>query len=253
MPHPNAPLPLPQRLWLARHGESAGNIASAAAHALGRHYIDVSARDADVPLSPLGERQARALGRWFAESAEDERPTVVLSSPYQRAFQTAQLIVEGANLPGVTLVTDERLREREFGVLNRLTKAGITALMPDQAELRATIGKFYYRPPGGESWCDILLRLRSVWSSLREDHGEERVLIVCHSVITLCFRCVLEGLTEQQILQIDADNEIANCALTSYVAVETPRKLALERFNFVAPVAQAGEEVTREPDVPRSK
>jgi broad specificity phosphatase PhoE len=246
----------PQRLWLVRHGESAGNVALAAAHALGHHRIDVSARDADVPLSPLGERQARALGRWFAASRPEERPTLVLSSPYLRAHQTAQIALEAANLPDVPLLTDERLREREFGALNRLTKAGIEALMPEQAELRRAIGKFYYRPPGGESWCDILLRLRSLWTTLREDHGDERVLIVCHSVVTLCFRCVLEGLTEAEILRIDADNDIANCGVTSYLAgVDAGGRptFALDRFNFVAPVEDAGEEVTREPDAPRAK
>ncbi len=254
-PAQRPPVPLPARLWIARHGESAGNVALAAALASGDHFIDVSARDADVPLSTLGERQARALGRWFAQCGADDQPTVVFSSPYLRARQTAEILIEAANLPGVSFLTDERLREREFGVLNRMTKHGIHALMPDQAELRQTIGKFYYRPPGGESWCDILLRLRSLWSSLREDYGSGRVLLVCHSVITLCFRSILENLREEDILRIDAESEIANCSLTSYLPRQTPGSpgLDLQTFNFVAPVEQAGEQVTREPDAPRAK
>ncbi len=56
----------PSRLWIVRHGESAGNVARDAAHAAGLADIDISARDVDVPLSPLGQRQSQALGRWFA-------------------------------------------------------------------------------------------------------------------------------------------------------------------------------------------
>ena len=75
----------PDRLWIVRHGESAGNVARDAADAAGLPRIDIAERDVDVPLSPLGERQSRALGRWFADMPPGERPEVVLTSPYLRA------------------------------------------------------------------------------------------------------------------------------------------------------------------------
>ena len=68
-------------------------------------------------------------------------------------------------------VTDERLREKEFGVLDRLTTLGIEQHFPDQAEARRRIGKFYHRPPGGESWCDVILRLRSVLDTISLHHS----------------------------------------------------------------------------------
>ena len=71
----------PERLWIVRHGQSAGNVARDAAHAAGLPMIDIAHRDVDVPLSELGERQASALGEWFASLAEDEKPEIVLSSP----------------------------------------------------------------------------------------------------------------------------------------------------------------------------
>ena len=63
-------------------------------------------------------------------------------------------------------VVDERLREKEFGILDRLTRSGIEELHPDQAEFRQLLGKFYHRPPGGESWCDVILRLRSALDTI---------------------------------------------------------------------------------------
>ena len=65
----------PERLWIVRHGESAGNVARNVAHAAGLPEIDIAGRDADVPLSPLGERQSRALGRWFAATGPMSAPT----------------------------------------------------------------------------------------------------------------------------------------------------------------------------------
>ncbi len=52
----------PERLWIVRHGESAGNVARDRAHGLGVDRIDLSSRDVDIPLSALGEEQAQALG-----------------------------------------------------------------------------------------------------------------------------------------------------------------------------------------------
>ena len=49
-------------------------------------------RDVDVPLSALGRRQAEAAGRWFAALPRDERPEIILASPYVRAKQTAEII-----------------------------------------------------------------------------------------------------------------------------------------------------------------
>lgn len=243
----------PERLWIVRHGESAGNIARDAAEAAGHTRIDIPVRDADVSLSALGKRQAQALGHWFRRLPPEERPTVVLASPYLRARQTADIALEAAGL-GVeedTLIIDERLREKEFGVLDRLTHAGVAALYPEQAEFRRLLGKFYHRPPGGESWCDVILRLRSSIDMLtREFHGE-RVLLVGHSVVVLCFRYLLERMTEEEILEIDRANEVANCSVTSYVfdaGLGKHGKLALREFNFVVPLEEAGEEITTEPD-----
>jgi 2,3-bisphosphoglycerate-dependent phosphoglycerate mutase len=249
------PAAWPAELWLVRHGESAGNVERDAAEAANRPIIDIAERDVDVPLSPLGARQARALGRWFAEMPPESRPTVVLTSPYLRALETTRQLATaaGLELAGRAYVIDERLREKEFGLLNRLTRNGIAAKYPEQAALRAHVGKFYYRPPSGESWCDVILRLRGVMSQIERQYAGERVLIVAHQVIVLCFRYLIERLTEAQILAIDREGDVANCSVTSYERVRSDdgaEDLRLSRYNFVAPLEAAGAPVTTEPDVP---
>src|SRR3712207_3610422 len=128
----------PQKLWIVRHWQSAGNVARDEAVKAGLPMIDILHRDMDVPLSELGHRQARAVGHWFASLPEDEKPEVVLSSPYVRARQTAQEICEAGGVAGDPRppLIDERLREREFGIFDRLTTAGIREKYPDLAEHR---------------------------------------------------------------------------------------------------------------------
>jgi broad specificity phosphatase PhoE len=243
----------PRSLWLVRHGESTGNVARDEAERAQHALIAVAGRDIDVPLSALGERQSRALGRWIGKLSAEERPTVVLSSPYVRARHTAEIVAAEAGLERQTLDlrADERLREKEFGRLNRFTKRGILEHFPEEAERRAEVGKFYYRPPGGESWCDVILRLRSLLDHIKLQYNGEHVLVVAHQVIVLCFRYLLEELDEARILAIDREHEVANCSLTSYQLSEVAgrQKLVLERYNFVTPLEEAGAEVTQESDV----
>lgn len=245
----------PQTLWIVRHGQSAGNLARDKAEAAGEFLIDIASRDMDVPLSPLGERQADALGRWFGDLPPGQRPSVVLCSPYVRALQTARRVLAAARIDEneLTMVCDERLREKEFGILDRLTVLGIREKYPEIAEQRKHVGKFYFRPPGGESWCDVILRLRSVIEMITREYRRERVLVVAHQVTVNCFRYLLERLNEAEILDIDRQADVPNCGVTSYEfdpALGRHGKLAPRLVSFVQPLTEAGEPVTDEPDVP---
>ncbi len=161
-------------LWIVRHGESTANVAASAAEAAGIELIDLTHRDADVPLSDTGEEQARATARWLAGLPADQRPDVAVVSPYLRAVRTAELALAGTGIPAGV---DERLRDRELGILDGLTGHGVARRYPDEAARRQRLGKFYYRPPGGESWTDVALRLRTLLGDLRRDHPGRRVLL----------------------------------------------------------------------------
>jgi broad specificity phosphatase PhoE len=244
----------PQDIWLVRHGQSAGNVARDAAEAAAGLLIDIAERDVDVPLSALGGEQALALGSWFASLPEDQRPNVVLHSPYIRAAETARLILQQmGNPPMLAVQVDERVREKEFGILDRLTVLGINHKYPELYEQRQHVGKFYFRPPGGESWCDVILRLRSVLDTITREYCAERVLIVGHQVTVNCFRYLLERLDEATILAFDRAGDVPNCGVTSYSFDNTlgkRGKLVLKLTNFVAPLEAAGTPVTVQKDVP---
>lgn len=208
-----------RELLLVRHGQSLGNVAAEAADRDELHQIDVPARDADVELSDLGREQSRAVGRWLAALPDQARPQVVWSSPYLRARQTAELALSEAGVE-LDYRIDERLRDRDMGITDALTAAGITAKYPEEAERRRWLGKFYYRPPGGESWADVTFRVRAVLSDLAETERHERVLIAAHDVVLLLFCYVAEAMDEQSVLERASTNGLRNASICRLVRDE---------------------------------
>lgn len=200
-------------LAMARHGESVGNIAWREAEEGRREEIAIGMRDPDVPLSDAGRRQSEALGRRLAAMPDGERPTAVISSPYVRAAETARIVV--AEIGGPPVRYDERLRDREPGALYALTWRGIAARFPEEAARKRLTGKFYYRPPGGESWADVALRLRSVLGDIDREYPGGRVLVIAHDAVVILTRYIVEGLTEQEVLDIER-TLVPNGSLTTW-------------------------------------
>jgi broad specificity phosphatase PhoE len=243
-------------LWLIRHGESTGNAAAAAANAASAEVIVIDKRDADVSLSPVGVQQSEALSVGLGPLL-DGRPLLLWSSPYVRAMQTAEVSFAAVGSPQ-PIAVDERLRDRELGILDLLTTKGVANRYPIEAERRRWLGKFYHRPPGGESWTDVVLRLRSFLRDLEQLPGvpdDTRAVIICHDAIVLLFRYVLQQLSEAQALEIGATEPVRNVSITQFDRGNDGR-WQLIRYNDVSHLEQAGAPITEhrgEVDVSRNQ
>jgi broad specificity phosphatase PhoE len=240
------------QLLLIRHGESEGNVAAATASRERLDVVPVTDRDADVPLSATGVEQATSLGLWLRGDGTSLWPGMVFSSPYLRAHQTAELAfgttadgAHGASGDALTPLLDERLRDRELGVLDTLTGRGIVSRFPQEAERRRWLGKFYYRPPGGESWADLALRVRSFLLDLEVYGGPERVAVVCHDAVVLVFRYVCEGYTEEEVLEIGRSTPVMNTGVTLLSREPGARRWSPTLFNSTEHLEQHGAPVTQ--------
>lgn len=223
---------LPKTLWLARHGESVANVARHKAEAEGLLMMEYSYREPDVPLSELGRQQSAAMGKWFAALPDEDKPERIYTSTFVRTTESADLLAKSAGL-AVDIISDERLRERELGIFDRMTRLGAMEKYPDECARREHLGKYYYRAPGGENWCDVILRARSFWDELVEENAAANILILTHEVVVRCFRCVIESLSETEIMQIDQASDFYNGALLEYRLDDTGNKLTLVRDNFL--------------------
>jgi broad specificity phosphatase PhoE len=228
---------------LVRHGESAANVAATAAEAAGAEIVDMALRDADVPLTDTGAGQAEAIRRWLDTLPAGDYPDSVWVSPYVRAAETARIALDGRP-HGPRQVQDERLRDRELGVLDLLTTRGVEVRLPTEAARRRRLGKFYYRPPGGESWADVALRLRSFLTELDADDRGPAALIVSHDAVILLIRMLCEGLTEPDILHLGRTEPLLNASITRLVRDDRLSPWRVDTYNDVSHLVTAGANVT---------
>jgi probable phosphoglycerate mutase len=216
---------LPLSLTVVRHGQSTANAAFEAAEAVGALDVGIDCRDADLTLTPHGRSQARALGRWIARSG-GPLPQSLWVSPYVRAQETAEAVLatlEDAGVPLPDVRTDERLRDRELGVLEMLTSAAIELHHPAEAARRRRLGELRWRPPGGESNADVALRLRSMLRDLYESEADRRVLLVAHDAVVFMLRHVIDDLDEAELIEVARTGAVGNTSITSWSRTEEGR------------------------------
>jgi broad specificity phosphatase PhoE len=219
-------------LILVRHGQSLSNVAFPAADAAGLLEAEVSGRDAEVPLTPVGEEQAAAVGGWLASLPGELVPQVVVTSPYLRARETWRIAAETSGLELPAPSTDDRLVDRLLGDLEMLTRAAVAQRFPEEAERRAAAGEHRYAPPGGESFADIEVRLQSFLRDLHRDHDGERVIVVAHDAVVLMMRAVIEELGWDQVIAMErAAGSVRNASISQFAARDG--RLELVRYNAV--------------------
>jgi ribonuclease H / adenosylcobalamin/alpha-ribazole phosphatase len=147
---------------MLRHGETA--------HTAAKRF---SGSGGDDPV--LSDR-----GRWQAEQAATYLAThggvdAVITSPMRRTRETATLV---AGALGADLVVDDDIREASFGAWDGYTFAEVTARWPD--ELSAWLASTAVRPPGGESFDDVLERVEAARDRIVNAHQGRNVLLVTH-------------------------------------------------------------------------
>lgn len=188
-----------------------------------------SVRDVDTPLTQLGIEQAITTGQFLADKANFD---VIFSSPYMRTLQTSEHI-SGQLATAPRLILEERIREIEFGVLDGLTHDGVRQRYGDEWARRKREGKYWYRPPGGESRPDVALRVHSFLGTLTRDYRQKNVLVVCHSVVVLIFRRLLERWDEAKYMEVDREDDVLNCGITIYRYDPQARRLNLDCYNTI--------------------
>ncbi len=157
------------KLYLARHGRTDMNEA---------HRLQGKT---DTTLNENGRKQAEATARILKEKGVF--PTVILSSPLQRAIETAMLLT-GKERSQVE--TDDRLEEMSFGVYEG---ENMDLVDPDFTRRFFDEPHTYEPPENGESYSEMLERVASLMEDLREKmkkgiYGEEdQVLLVSHGAL----------------------------------------------------------------------
>ncbi|RPB17205.1 bifunctional 6-phosphofructo-2-kinase/fructose-2,6-bisphosphate 2-phosphatase [Morchella conica CCBAS932] len=214
-----------RQIWITRHGESTDNV-------LGKI-------GGDAPLSEEGKKYAKALTSFMEhqrrlfrqrqlqkhESAhmppragditppnpeyskgdsmdEDGRPAeknfCVWTSMLQRSIQTAQYFDEEE----FDIKEMRMLNELSAGVAEGKTYNDIKSIWPDQYALRKA-DKLHYRYPGvgGESYLDVINRLRAV--IVEVERMTDHVLLIGHRVVARVLLAYFLGLDRKDVAKLD--------------------------------------------------
>jgi probable phosphoglycerate mutase len=148
------------RLCIVRHGETAWNA---------EHRVQ---GQLDIPLNEIGLRQAQAVGMVLKE----ERFDAIYSSDLVRARQTATPI---AGLLALPISLDKELRERHYGIFERLTYAEAKVRYPeDYARFESRDPDYAFRT--GESLKDFSARSIKIITAIADRHKGQSVLVFTH-------------------------------------------------------------------------
>ncbi|QUR68032.1 bifunctional RNase H/acid phosphatase [Mycobacterium spongiae] len=150
----------PTRLLLLRHGQTD---LSAQRRYSGR---------GNPGLNQVGQRQAQAAARYLAQRGGIG---AVVSSPLRRAYETA---AAAAGALGMDVTVDDAFIETDFGAWEGLTFAEAAERDPELHSrwLRDTS----ISPPGGESFDDVLVRVRRGLDGIVAGNSGSTVLVVSH-------------------------------------------------------------------------
>jgi 6-phosphofructo-2-kinase len=160
-------------IWLSRHGESLFNVENRVG--------------GDPPLTELGKQYTVALADFMKkhlspadiesyDRATNEKKMIVWTSTLQRTIEVGeQFDVEEANVSHLRF-----LNEIYSGSFEGLQYQEIQEKYPSEFEDRQA-NKLTYRYPGGESYVDVIERLRPIIIEL--ERMESDILVVTHQVV----------------------------------------------------------------------
>ena len=171
-----------------RHGETEANLNG------------VIQGQTDVPLDPVGEAQARSLGRRWKNRNFD----AIYSSDLSRAMRTARIVAPDRE---ITPVPD--LREIDLGAWCGLSISEVAERFPDEwAAFRSGIR---FRATGGESRMELQTRVDRFFASALARHPGGHVLVVTHGGVLRAFFRMLMGGTETEGALMPATGNTCVC------------------------------------------
>lgn len=224
---------LPIDLILVRHGQSEGNVAkrlSAGGDHAAMTTVTAGRHSRSYRLSKLGREQAAIAGKWLVDEFSTFDRFIV--SEYTRAMETAALL----GLPDATWYRNFYLTERDWGDIETAPENERNEKFKDAMGMRA-IEPFFWKPPNGESFAELCLRLDRVLQTLEREYSDKRVILVCHGEVMRAFRVILERMSQQRFKEIYSsktkEDGVYNCEIFHYTRRNPETGELADRINWL--------------------
>jgi NAD+ kinase len=237
---------LPLDLVLVRHGQSEGNAAKRLSEKGDNTAYDLLSQrhTRSYRLSDLGREQAAIAGNWLATEFVRDGVSFdrFITSEYTRAMETAALL----DIPGATWYRNFYLTERDWGDIERCPDNERHEKFGDALRMRI-VEPFFWRPPNGESFAELCLRLDRVLDTLHRECSQKRVLIVCHGEVIRAFRVLLERTPQQEFkeryLSKKKEDGVFNCEVVHYTRRDPESGETTDRVNWMRRIRPSQEPI----------
>jgi len=157
----------------------------------------------ETPLTEKGKEQARAAGKELKQKLP--HIDLIVCSPYERTYETAQLIADEIGFPVNKIQKNDMFVERSFGVLEGKSGDDFLAVHEyrdfDTVEGAETIQQLQKRAEIAFEWLRAL--------------KEDNVLVVGHGAFARAIKRVVKGLPHTHEYEIDTS--IGNAAIVELV------------------------------------
>ena len=160
---------------IVRHGQSKANE--------GGYLAGVT----DVPLSSLGERQAKAVSEYILKKYEVD---VVYSSPLSRAINTIKGVADALDLP---IIKEDKFTEFNFGDWEGVTLEEIKNNFDDGYSKWANDPGVFV-PQGGELMAQLQSRVVEGLKEIGKREEGKTILIGAHSSVIRALLCYIQGM-----------------------------------------------------------
>lgn len=240
---------VPLNLYLVRHGESEENVLTRKAKELGKmpellrwpamlgHAARLGSQrrphTSKIRLTKRGRDQAIAAGKWMHDNTYCNNQSIKFHSSYVRAIETAGLL----GLDG-RWKEHFSLHERDWGHMDRVP-------LWTYFQFRELMKKtpVHFAPIHGESFVDLVRRVKAFIDTLARNYSNEDVVVVCHGEVMWAFRFILERMTVERFEELERSknphDRIHNCQILHYTRLTDPVDIVYgdryEQFRSICP------------------
>jgi len=150
----------------------------------------------DIPINDTGRKQARINGQTLAKLLDEPRRYRYIASPLGRTRETMNIVRQELGLPSHGYETDDRLKEISFGLWQTFTIEELQQTEPELVAAREA-DKFNFTPPLGESYVQVLARLKSWLPYVIEDS-----VVVCHGGVLRMLEHHFNGTPAEEVAHV---------------------------------------------------
>ncbi len=145
-----------------RHGESESNVRNIVSSNLGTNSV--------YGLTDKGRAEAEKAGK----ELEKESIDIIITSPFARTMQTAEIVAENIGFDKEKIIIDARLGEINTGIFDGKSIHDYRNYFSSMQD------KFEKRPEGGENILDVKRRVMAFLVELEKEYAGKTILVVSH-------------------------------------------------------------------------